>query len=321
MNNFDTTKYFLGKLCLNKHEYLQTGKSLRTMPTASCSSGRCLECLVARIDKTRKYARYINWLEHPKTSPSVLDLVKAEAARYATENDFFDKEKFYLGRLCPSEHEYLQTGKSLREKGKGECHACHQKRGLERNRSEEGKQYYKQYQEMQAYYRWLENPRISPTVAELVEKQIQKHQKYRDYKDSYRERNRQLFKEHYYKNPEYERSRVRAYKYANPEKVEHWQQKRWDKIANQSDGTITREFLAELFSNSHYCPYCSVYYTKQNPKTLDHLEPIALGGKHSASNVIVCCHACNIKKKDKPLADWLLTLPQDNLEAIAHLIF
>ena len=44
------------------------------------------------------------------------------------------------------------------------------------------------------------------------------------------------------------------------------------------------------------CYYCHQKFSKEN-LTMDHVKPVIRGGKSSKTNVVVCCKACNSKKK------------------------
>lgn len=53
------------------------------------------------------------------------------------------------------------------------------------------------------------------------------------------------------------------------------------------------------------CNYCG----EQFPKgflTMDHVVPLARGGKSSKGNVVVCCKDCNSKKKYHTPAEMIL---------------
>ncbi len=45
------------------------------------------------------------------------------------------------------------------------------------------------------------------------------------------------------------------------------------------------------------CQYCG---RKDAGLTIDHVIPLALGGKHKWGNVVACCHSCNNRKADRP---------------------
>ena len=51
------------------------------------------------------------------------------------------------------------------------------------------------------------------------------------------------------------------------------------------------------------CHYCG----KKLPAkelTMDHIVPIARGGKSTKGNVVPCCGDCNTKKKSSLIMDW-----------------
>lgn len=93
--NFDQSKYFLGNLCSNQHDFEDTGKSIRY----KCNN-HCVDCCT----RNRPYL----W------------------KRESFELDFsdFDRTKYYLGRLCPQNHDWNSTGLSLRDV-KSNCIECH----------------------------------------------------------------------------------------------------------------------------------------------------------------------------------------------------
>lgn len=62
---------------------------------------------------------------------------------------------------------------------------------------------------------------------------------------------------------------------------------------------ITRFILA-----SNECSYCKRGYTELNPKSIDHVVPVARGGDHDTNNINICCLQCNLSKRDLMLNDW-----------------
>jgi hypothetical protein len=116
------------------------------------------------------------------------------------------------------------------------------------------------------------------------------------------------YRARYATQPEIERERVRQYKYANPDKVQQWGDLRWQRIANSTDGTINKTELSVILNEHKTCPYCGKKLMESN-KVLDHMEPVARGGTHSVSNLVVCCSACNMRKNAMPWAQWVEHLP------------
>ena len=49
------------------------------------------------------------------------------------------------------------------------------------------------------------------------------------------------------------------------------------------------------------CTYCG----EHGRLTLDHIEPLFLGGAHDFDNVTLACAACNCSKGDTVLLVWL----------------
>jgi len=85
--------------------------------------------------------------------------------------------------------------------------------------------------------------------------------------------------------------------------------KRWGNRADgRDDGTLTKEAVRRLFAKAKKCPYCWQPMKSQD-KSLDHMEPLSLGGWHSLNNVLVCCRRCNSRKSDSPWIEWLGKIP------------
>ena len=66
------------------------------------------------------------------------------------------------------------------------------------------------------------------------------------------------------------------------------------------------------------CGYCGAA-TPAKEMTMDHIVPIARGGKSIKGNVIPCCKACNTKKKQLLPMEWeeyLCGITQKNLPKI-----
>jgi 5-methylcytosine-specific restriction endonuclease McrA len=101
-----------------------------------------------------------------------------------------------------------------------------------------------------------------------------------------------------------ERDRQRAFKHAHPDVAARWGDRRKLVAAERSDGTLTGEVVRRLFASADLCPYCAVQM-ENDMKVLDHLQPLARGGLHGLSNVVVCCRACNREKGSMPYAHWM----------------
>lgn len=49
------------------------------------------------------------------------------------------------------------------------------------------------------------------------------------------------------------------------------------------------------------CAYCN----ERKPLTIEHIEPLMLGGAHDPENIAAACKRCNYGKNDTPLLIWL----------------
>lgn len=98
----------------------------------------------------------------------------------------------------------------------------------------------------------------------------------------------------------------RARQFKDPDHEKSYRRKRLERLARQDDGTVTSAVLRAEFARTH-CLYCANPMQTKD-KQLDHMHPLALGGLHSASNVLVCCASCNGRKSHLSYPDWLSTL-------------
>ena len=85
---------------------------------------------------------------------------------------------------------------------------------------------------------------------------------------------------------------------------------------NRKDHNANREGLRR--GNAGYLPfkdaeweklkrrfmYCCAYCGHKKRLEMDHVIPLSRGGRHAIANILPCCRQCNMKKKDKLLAEW-----------------
>lgn len=103
--SFDTSKFYLGKLCSNNHEWNNTRQSLRYKHlNKNRKIGKCVEC---------------NRTWQPKE----------EVLRFTSENfPEIDINCFYLGVLCKRQHQWKGHNYSLRYRTSGACVDCYKDR-------------------------------------------------------------------------------------------------------------------------------------------------------------------------------------------------
>jgi len=76
-------------------------------------------------------------------------------------------------------------------------------------------------------------------------------------------------------------------------------------IKATSDGfVLTPEILDVMYeSQKHTCPYCDGDLGNYH---VDHIHPIAKGGRHRLENLCLACASCNLQKKSKILySEWV----------------
>jgi 5-methylcytosine-specific restriction endonuclease McrA len=54
-----------------------------------------------------------------------------------------------------------------------------------------------------------------------------------------------------------------------------------------------------LKRDGHACQYCGSY-----GDTVNHVIPLAAGGKTVIANLVAACHPCNSSKRDRPVSEW-----------------
>ncbi len=125
----------------------------------------------------------------------------------------------------------------------------------------------------------------------------------------------------YENNKEFAKKKTREWVLANPEKVKQYRknaarkphnvlkarQKNWrrrEKImcarVEGAEAITASWFETVKERQNHRCAYCS----QSLPLTLDHVIPLARGGKHVRENILAACKPCNSRKSDFLLHEW-----------------
>jgi 5-methylcytosine-specific restriction endonuclease McrA len=130
------------------------------------------------------------------------------------------------------------------------------------------------------------------------------------YSRAFRLRNPNSNREYYQKNKavliakmaEYNRrnwesylAKMRAWRKANPEKVQVWVRNRRAKLKGLSGSHTIEDIRALLESQKGRCVYCRCDIRKSFQ--VDHIVPVSAGGSNDRSNLQLVCQPCNLDKR------------------------
>lgn len=183
----------------------------------------------------------------------------------------FDLSKHRLGKLCKQNHEYLDTGKSLRKINGGGCIIC-------------SRIQYKKWREAnvekarEATAKWVENNR---------DKRNALHSKYY----------------HNPKNNERIKTRQREYAQLEERKQKHKVIRvnhRARKYNPSSIDLTEADFYKVLNAFRGLCAYCQ----SNQADTIDHVIALSQNGSHALHNLLPCCYSCNASKQEFLVYDW-----------------
>lgn len=59
----------------------------------------------------------------------------------------------------------------------------------------------------------------------------------------------------------------------------------------------------QLLNQERFCHWCCVALTEEN-RSIDHVVPIARGGRHHPDNLVAACKPCNCSKGKKLISEW-----------------
>jgi 5-methylcytosine-specific restriction endonuclease McrA len=117
------------------------------------------------------------------------------------------------------------------------------------------------------------------------------------------ERERKRFAWYYPANAETFRARARQWSRDNRERATaHSQNRRMRKMSAPGRGISGDEWLEITASTCGICSYCG----ERRTLSLDHIDPLTLGGEHDVENAAAVCRPCNSSKRSKPLLLWLV---------------
>jgi len=156
------------------------------------------------------------------------------------------------------------------------CSVQHKKNAGSARHRERNPGYYKRYHGSPARLAWVDANR------ELIRAYARDHQR------TYRLLNQEA---------------IKAWWAANPEKHRLYQAARRErKLANpDSVGVTERDWLRLFARYRNCCAYCG---ERQADLCMDHVIPLARGGRHAIGNILPACRPCNSSKNATFLAVW-----------------
>lgn len=96
---------------------------------------------------------------------------------------------------------------------------------------------------------------------------------------------------------------LKKYRTKNPDKVREWSQTRH----KRKTGRLPRGTIKNLMiSQQSKCNICTIDIAVKYH--MDHIYPLAKGGKHEASNIQLLCPSCNVRKSAKDPTEFLREL-------------
>lgn len=104
-----------------------------------------------------------------------------------------------------------------------------------------------------------------------------------------------------------ERIKARVRRAANPDKMRakglRDEQRRRARLAGADVRMVTERDLRRLEDRQRgRCFYCA---DGPSPLTMDHVIPIARGGRHAIGNLVLACEKCNKSKGSRLLVEWV----------------
>lgn len=135
------------------------------------------------------------------------------------------------------------------------------------------------------------------------------------FREANRERLRAEAREYSATNREARRQRQAEYRTLNPTGWAEWAARNPGAVRAKNHGrraalagvqsfAVTARDVRRLFARFDGC--CTYCHTRPSePLQLDHVVPLARGGRHSIGNLTPACRSCNSSKRDRLLCEWL----------------
>ncbi len=117
----------------------------------------------------------------------------------------------------------------------------------------------------------------------------------REYRISHRDRQRETARAWGKRNHEHVLARRRTWSNTPEQRLKSLLKTHQRRVTK--NGTVTPEQVAELMERQKICYYCKKPFNSRRKPTIDHVIPLAKGGQHDISNLVLACLSCNTRKQ------------------------
>lgn len=104
--------------------------------------------------------------------------------------------------------------------------------------------------------------------------------------------------QYWHNNKEKRQKQAKAWRKANPERVEFHRKKYRVKVATGNNPEVAEYGMVLLNGPCFYCG--------KPAETIDHIVPVSAGGANDCTNLAAACKSCNSSKGDKSLFQFLI---------------
>jgi hypothetical protein len=191
-----------------------------------------------------------------------------------------------------------QKGKSWRDAHRLELNAKNKKYYYENHDKviEYSRRHYKEHaKEENARVTKFRKEHPEETKAYNKQYHLDNKEKEKEYQEQHKEQIAQNKKNYYLRNKEKCKERSSQWEKSHREKYNRWHKNRDLRKRSASGNGISHEDWETILERDKKCLWCEAL----DDLTLDHVIPIAKGGKHDISNAQVLCRKCNSKKNTK----------------------
>jgi HNH endonuclease len=207
-------------------------------------------------------------IQMPQQCANTLRRGQPNRSRLTMHNLSFNAEKYHLGKLCYRQHDWNQTGYTLRRRSSNACLKCEQinskaYRDRHPERSRASVERYRQ-RNPEVAIRIARSQRLSGRTAQNTQRWRKRHPEYR-------------------------------LVHADSERI-----RRFKKRASRSLDYTPKQIRTRFSEFDNCCAYCN----SVKNLTVDHFIAIAADGSDCLGNIIPACFSCNSSKQHSDPLQW-----------------